>query len=767
MKLEIGNNGYSLETDARCTIHDAKILLVADGREFSCLDNAVRAGEHAYLADVYDGKLRVSINFILTDRLLVKIEVENNSAEAITLDRCYPMRARIDMDCPVGEINVQCYCGHTQHNEVRPLIANSAPAPYGAPVTWFPYEAGKHRSVFLGNMFSRTTNCLLNISFLTFDRVYGFIQYYADGKNAMAESYCDFQNYSLEPGRIIAVETFRIAASSDKNACLNGWAEEVKSQYCPRFRFRPSLGIISMGSAWMGDGARYEELVRKNFQAARDRLKGFDVEFHWISIANLKDQLPGNWLINNDYKLPSGLAKLSQDMQKSGMKLGLWMAPFWVPDRNSRQAEEQADQLLRLDGNNVLYKKGWSFIASFVPEQERVDFYVRDGSHPEAQQYIREVFAAYREMGVRYYMIDFLRAGAGKLAGPYGYNEYYDQTRVNGPEVFRQLLHAVREGAGEDAYLLAATGPTVITTGIVDTTRVGPDLGEGRAPWTGAYGYAPASYGLLNRTMFQTAYNNYAHNYFCNNRLYHVDASNMVSVDKPISITEAQITLSMAALTSSSMILGDRMWDISDERLTMLKKALPQNAGEHAVPMDFMNCVYPDIPGVYHLKVNRRWGSYSVVGLLNIADKERTFDLDFKELGFDGNCVVYDFWNELFLGIQSNTTQTIAPWTIKVLRIAQIEDKPQLLGTDMHILQGAVEIEHVDWRDHELTVAATRPIGEKGTVSLLAPVRYEPASSYMDFHSARVLGTDYYILSKHLEFDTGVKIFNVKFTERT
>lgn len=771
MKLKVANGAYSLTTNTKIKICEAQIILCVDNNEISCLENAKQNdSSFSYKANVYDGRLNIYTEFQVSDKLLVTVKIENISDEPVKINRCYSLKSKMDMGCSIDDINIMCRNGF-YNNNIRPLAADTNPLNYGYAYTGescTQYEPGKHRSVISSNIYNKTDKEYLNISFLTFDRIDSIIYYYIENDNPQVECYCDFQDYELQPNRLISSETLRIASSYDFDDCMKGWASDVSAHYKPRFIPKPALGALGSG-AWTNGvthGIMYEELVRKNIKAISERLKSFGVEYYWVSIANLKDNLPGNWLANNDKQIPGGLKALSDTLNQYGMKLGLWMAPFWIPDRNSDQAEKQANQILKLDGEKCKERKSWNHGMDILPIEKRADFYCRDGSNPDAQAYIREIFKAYREIGVRYYMVDFLWAGAGGLYGPFKYNEYYDKTKVTGPEVYRELMKVVREATGEDTYLLVSTAPMLINVGLVDAVRTGPDIGEGRAAKKG-HDFYPATYALGNWKMFKKACNNYAHAYHIHGKLFHADSFNVITIDKPIPLSEAQISVSMAALASSAMMLGDRIAELSDDRLKLLKKALPQNVGEAAVSIDLFECEYPEIPGMYHLKVNRKWGSYSVIGLLNLNNDDRWFELDLRKLGYTEDCIIYDFWDEKFMGVFKNDVcikQCIQPHSIKVLRIAQYEERPQLLSTDMHVLQGAVEVLNVFWRNKELVISCKRPLGEKGVVSMLVPDRFVP-SDYDGIHTGLIHGTNHYIISKELYFDIETKTFRVKFIE--
>jgi hypothetical protein len=367
---------------------------------------------------------------------------------------------------------------------------------------------------------------------------------------------------------------------------------------------------------------------------------------------------------------------------------------------------------------------------------------------------MRTVFSEYKNAGVKYYMIDFMRCSSGNLYGPFDYNEYEDTSKIAGPETYRNLLKVIRETAGDDTYIVSSTAPTFLNVGFVDGYRTGPDIGEGRAAMP-VYSNYPATFNLHNLEMLKTTCMNFAAVYHLNGKWYHCDSFNVVTVDKPIPLSEAQITVSLAALFESPMMIGDPVFSLSEDRLKILKKALPQNrVSETAIPLDLFETKLGDCPYTYFLPIERRWGKYGVLGLLNISNKTKTFTVDLHKLGFQGETVLYDFWNERFLGVeQGEQTFEVAPYSIRIIRLTPFENRPQLIGTDMHVLQGAVEVVHVDFEEDDVfTVACKRPMGESGTVTILAPSSYIP-ERYEGLHVAKVVGTELCVITKEIKFD--------------
>ena len=68
-------------------------------------------------------------------------------------------------------------------------------------------------------------------------------------------------------------------------------------------------------------------------------------------------------------------------------------------------------------------------------------------------------------------------------------------------------------------------------------------------------------------------------------------------------------------------------------------------------------------------------------------------------------------------------TVLIPPMSARVFRLTKAADHPVIMGTDMHVLMGEVEIALEKWDGdaQTLTVRANRPTGESGSVFVWAP----------------------------------------------
>ena len=156
----------------------------------------------------------------------------------------------------------------------------------------------------------------------------------------------------------------------------------------------------------------------------------------------------------------ASLSALTDRIRDTGRRTGIWVAPFLVGAR-SRLAAEHPDWLIpgTLAGHN------WD-----------QDTHGLDTTHPGVRDYLRRVFGMLREVGIDYFKVDFLYAGA--LDGP----------RHSGADpitAYREGVQLVRAAIGPQAYLLGCGAPILPSVGLFDAMRVSADVAPHWAPLDG------------------------------------------------------------------------------------------------------------------------------------------------------------------------------------------------------------------------------------------------------------------------------------------
>jgi alpha-galactosidase len=181
---------------------------------------------------------------------------------------------------------------------------------------------------------------------------------------------------------------------------------------------------------------------------------------------------------------------VAQSIVGAGLKAGLWTAPF-LAGKTSRLATEHPDWLVRDAGGQpvtALDNPGWAGLT-----------YALDTTRPEVLDHLRAVYAELTDWGFGYHKIDFCYAAA--VPG----ERYGDAWQTRG-QALRSGLAAVRDGIGDDAFLLGCGCPFGPAVGIVDAMRVSADVAPYWSPaqaWPGFEESAPAAVNAIQASVLR------------------------------------------------------------------------------------------------------------------------------------------------------------------------------------------------------------------------------------------------------------------------
>jgi hypothetical protein len=275
----------------------------------------------------------------------------------------------------------------------------------------------------------------------------------------------------------------------------------------------------------------------------------------------------------------------------------------------------------------------------------------------------------------------------------------------------------------------------------MNAARTGSDYGDGRPLDGPGKGFYPATF-VINKPDFWTSHregtDSLATNFFTNRKLFLNDSASVMTIDQPIAVSDAQITATIFGINGGPLMIGDDVARMADERLEMVKRVFPRFT-EAARPLDLFEAVEPDYPKLFHLKLRRDWDAWDLLACFNYGQTTLHHKIDFRRLGLNANSdyVVWDFWNQRYLGVHRNTLELdVPPFSVRLLRIAKDRPHPWLLSTDLHVRQGQAEIQDCRWNPDTatLTIRAQRPEGYKGSLFLRAPQGWalvEPAGLWI------------------------------------
>ncbi len=585
---------------------------------------------------------------------------------------------------------------------------------------------GEHSSTTIMHLSDPETQLTLLSGFVTLTRMSSSHNlYFKDGKIRLYEAVCSFGEYTLSPDEVFTSETLRIEVYKEPFEALEAWATLVNEKYNPPIAKSAPVG-------WIGpfkSGVVKEEFSLKNAELIRQKLKGFPVNYVWTSQYNLKDYIPGNWESVNEKHFPNGIKSFCDKMAKLGFKAGFWISPFWFYDEAEGVFDRCRDFLLKDKNGDFISETGaWCFeYGDDEMKWYHMHKYFLDGSNPQAQNYIYNLFKKYYDAGVRYYMLDFLALqDTAKL----------HNSKMLPMEAGREILKAIRSAAGEETHLQTAVSSTPGYLDIVNAARVGRDFGEDR-PLTDELDGALSDWSNATRVLHDDHYanlkaflQNMGANYFTHRKLYMNDG-NLLTVDAPVPLEHARFAATAYGMCSDTpMMLGDDFTVIDDERLALIKMCLPR-APFMAKPADLFQNVYPyDHFRILSLNINENGDEYSLFAVFNPENKPYNTTLSFEKLGLEKDTPyrVFDFWNQQYIGTYHTKLDVLLqPESCKLYRISKARKHPWILGTNMHILQGAAEIKNIAWDEDSMTLSgiASRPKGEKGNIYFLMPKNFE------------------------------------------
>lgn len=407
-----------------------------------------------------------------------------------------------------------------------------------------------------------------------------------------------------------------------------------------------------------------EERVLKNARVIASQLKSYGME--WVQIDDGYERAFGDWEAISA-KLPHGMKDLASKITALGLKPGIWLAPFAI-SRGTEIATSHTDWLVHTPDGKL------QEIESAHQQQAQ---YILDVSQPGALQWLhRTVGSVVREWGYRFVKTDFCEwtlMATQQFADP----------SFSTAKAYFVANREIRSAIGPGVHLLDC-GPTPEIIGLADSMRIELDR--------------PVAADCSLWDQYALHYNStgpaVAKRYYFHGRTWINDADHirMVGLDLP----QAQVAASITALSGGTMISGDQLYDLDADRMDILKKVFP-SSGKCARPIDLFETTQP---ALFVCPFNTSAGNWSLVGVFNWSDTTATRVLSHERLGFKPGTpwLAFDFWDQKLV---ANELQDIvvdqAPRSCNVLSVRERLGRPQLVGTNRHLTQGAIELKDVKW----------------------------------------------------------------------
>ncbi|MBI2915008.1 MAG: alpha-galactosidase [Firmicutes bacterium] len=575
-------------------------------------------------------------------------------------------------------------------------------------------EAGKsgessHESGWMGLIFNPRSKTSFLGGFVSVDVALGKVVTRYQSNTGITQWYatCKYDGLEIEPGRELVSETLYVDVRPDPFESLETFADVVAAEN----NLPPILETPALWCSWYPYRLKLnEEEVLKNARVVADRfrdcygVKVMQLDYGW----NHKDT-PGDWWNNQD-RFPHGLEWLGGQLRSMGLELGIWVGPFIVFEGSEFFQTHPECAIKDHDGQPSKWARPW-------PWEPKQDIYDLDLRNPESRDFLRRVFRRFVSLGIKYFKLDFLNGpSTAPLSFTFGIK---DEDRLRDGERMRIGLSLIRETVGDDAYLLACNLPHSHALGIASAVFAAIDVGNSYFDREeGWKHFRSRSSGLISR-------------YYQQKKLWLNDpdviyvGGNPPDFDPVPSPGEARLRTTVVALSGGPVLLGDNLARLPEDRLNMYTLCLPAY-GVSARPVDLFTSDYPRI---WDLKVRSSWGSWDVVGLFNYEAQEASIPVDLAALGLtaEEGYLVWEFWEQRFLGTQSSRIEVSVPARdVRLILLKPLLQTPGILSTSFHLIQGAVELSDVEWDSRKRTLSGKchRHPGARGDLFVYVPEGY-------------------------------------------
>ncbi len=533
------------------------------------------------------------------------------------------------------------------------------------------------------------------VGFTTGSRWEAYLLLDTRGKSIRLSAWCNLFGRQMQPGQQVAMEEFVVVRGRTFAECVNVFARRTADLAHARVPRKTVIG-------WSDWQYWREEKSEKDLRESLPVLESLKptgmryliVDGGWCDHAS-------EWL-TPCHKYPSGMKKLSAMLRQRRLELGLWLAPY-LTNVATKVVRQHPEWMIRdAKTGKPLVRK-----TSNVGQCMMIDYTV-----PEAMQWLRNIVRTF----VRDWKIGYLKLDGPSLAHYLG--GIFREKNVTPVEVIRRTLQVIREECGENVIVEGEGlfGPSI---GLVETQRVSQD---NHPFWYHLEGQPCLKENLKNELLASYMHGRYWHNHRENVIIrdflspFHAwEGIGEGRKDCTLNENELQSYLSGATLSGGAMLLTEPMAQLarSPRHMELISRFLPhyEPGVGGAAPIDTFRGDGRQ-PAVYAMPIHRSFEDWHVAGIFNMEDLYENFVLPLGDVAGPGSYHIFDYWTEQYLGRCRGDVaiKDVPAHGCRILAIRRATGVPQLVGTNMHILQGAVDIDDCRFEGQTLNIVVGHPM---------------------------------------------------------
>ena len=569
-------------------------------------------------------------------------------------------------------------------------------------------------------VYNQAEQTSLHLGFLTFDPsqpvvFVGPIGGSERGQEIHAD--CEYEPAkTIGPGESLTSDVMVLdVGENDPFAALETYADRIKAwQDIQTWLERhPDIGIPVGWNSWSGGGSSGgygtnidEEIILANMDFADRELRMWGMNY--FQIDDGWQTARGDWFVRTD-RFPdhgdmNGIEWLMHRANSLGFQTGLWVQGFHA-DEESEVYRNHPDWIAQ------------DLLGGLIENDEPL----LDVTNPAVQTYLTEMIERLKDWGIQWLKLDF----AYRIA----FTEDWYEPNMSRMEVYKTGVEVYREALGPDVFFLnvAVNGPNY---GLIDSCRLTLDTmpafeGESDDP------YGPLA--PVQNQGLKPMYRDSARRYYLNTRVWinHPDLiffrAHREDRIPPLTLNESRTFLSSVSLQAGLVKIGDIIVDLSPEAVDSYRRIMPAS-DLPGRPLDMFRREFPEI---WSVPVDDFDEPYHVIGLLNwginrdltkipptfLSDNARVLSVPMVEADLDPSAtyLAFEFWTQEYLGEVETVLEVDVPArTPRIVALRPALNRPQLLGTNRHLMGGYGVVRSLAWDAAEATYTVVME-GSSGT----------------------------------------------------